>query len=185
MAINFTEKQHWKARIEAKLNERIRQARAGNAELLKEFGVRARAEVQETFSLDEAFAEIQYLEKQIDALTERQENLIVALYVKITGDSEAEHEKWMLRRIEGEIADLERQKAEEMLLSHPAGREIAQLQQEKERLLDAIMLAANINQVITIWDQATTLAVGNSLPALQDDMFAGSDNEALADDEED
>lgn len=185
MALNFTEKQLWKNRIEAKIGQRIAKLRADNAALIDELNDQAKDEVTQALGLDGDFETLNRLDDELVALEERKEELLLSMQEKISGEDPS-GDNWNFRRLHRELAARQEQRADELLSAHMLGRQIGALQTEKENLCDAVLLAGGINQIVDIWDRVTNLITGEVTAVIQEELFSQNDSEnpaMTADDE--
>lgn len=182
MALNFTEKQHWKSRVEAKLKQRIEDLREANGELIDRLADQAHDEVISSLGMNGDFEKLNHLDDALLALEEEKQTLLESMQAKICGE-DLGHGKWSIRRIQSALADLKKEKSDSLLLKHDLGRTLEALKTEKEQLTDAILLATHINQIIDIWERVTLLtsadAIASSveLPLFADQGEAGEDHE--------
>jgi hypothetical protein len=80
------------------------------------------------------------------------------MHLKISGDDDTG--PYSLRRINGEIADRQNAAAEELLLEHEIGKEIAKLTAEKERLSDSVLLANSLTEISEYLERTYALVAG-------------------------
>jgi hypothetical protein len=177
MALNFTEKQHWKSRVEAKLDQYISTLRVQNAKLLASIESNAREQAITSLGLTKDFQRLKQIDKTINSLEAEKAELILGMLTK--HDKKPRYPKWAFHNPENVISTLQREKADELLSEHKVGRQLASLQQDKERLADAILLTTNVQQIIDIWDQVTSLITAS--PVAEPDalpLFEGEQPEA-------
>ena len=169
MAITITERQHWKNRIQAKLNQRIGFLRASSPALLEVIDEQAKDKVRRALDLDSDFAHYESLEADLKQLATEKENLLEEMALKVFGKELPYNIS--LRDIRSEISTLEDQEAEEILLEHPLGQQLASLEAEREEMLDAILLATSVPQIIDLWERVTGLITDQPLQPEQPSLL--------------
>lgn len=170
MALAITEKQHWKNRIETKLNQRISQLRASDPVLLKTINDDAKREVYAERDVADDFRRHKAIEEAKTKLEAEEEALLEGLYVKVF--DEEPNSSVSLFTIERQLKALAEDKAEQVFLEHELGQKIARLHDEKEKLTDSILLAVDTRHIIDIWDKVTYLVTDHTPQPEQDTLFA-------------
>jgi hypothetical protein len=174
MAITITEKQHWKERIEARINKRIEHLKSGNPQLFVEVADQARVKAVASLGIKQDHAALVALEKKEKDLELQKKALIATLYQKLTGECSA-GEYWVRSKIDGRISEQQAKHQDELLLSHELGREIARLNSEKENLLDTVWLATSPRQVTDLWQKVITL-LGDQTTEFQREVLSSKES---------
>ncbi len=155
ITVTISERQHWKNRISSKLDQRISSLRTSSPELLESITGQAKQIVESSLDLTSDFEHFASLDSDLKQLALEKENLLDAMGEKVFG-KEMPYSISM-RDIHSQIQNLQDEKAEEILLENPLGKQIADLVAEKENLLDSILLATSVPQIIELWDRVAIL----------------------------
>lgn len=169
MALTITEKQHWKNRIESKLNQRISQLKGSDSDLLKQIRDEAKREVAASRNLGDDFGRLADSELEIKRLENEMDLLVVQVCDKLFDEGDCHYTS--LSKARERLTELEEEKAEELLLGHDLGCRITRLKEEKENLLDSILLAVDIRQVIDMWERVTALVTDQAIETDQESLF--------------
>src|SRR6266481_407903 len=143
MGLTVTEKEHWKERIERRINKRIESVWASDPNLKERIDKEARQKALESLKLAELEQECDQIEEQRKQLEARDQQLA----------------RQKLAIIRGVPVD-----TIENNFSYHADQEIEQLQDERENLLDTIWLATSPAQLKTLWTKVTELLHENATP---------------------
>jgi hypothetical protein len=156
MALTITEKNHWKERIAQRIDKRIDQIKCANPKVFQDITDKAKQEAINSVNLTKQFARIAEIETTTSALRNEKDSLVEAAYRTLFGkDSFRSYSTQS--DVDSRIKELQRHIEEELLSSHPLGREVAGLQNEKENLLDTVWLATSAREVTTLWEKALKL----------------------------
>lgn len=169
MAISIAEKQHWKERIGSKLDARIQSLKLQNPKLFQ--GIEAKAKEQALASLGVAaqLERLEQLDKEIDLMGEELKDVAVAVITTISG-KETERYYASRSKIESLLKPHIAKAEAELLHTHKLGKQVAELETEKENLLDTIWLATSPSQMSKMWTKALKL-IGEETTAFQRDIL--------------
>jgi hypothetical protein len=165
MALSFTEKQYWKNRVEKTVNGKITELRSLSAKVIEETKIKADCQLTDELKISEDLAAYENRSKEIEELEAEQKELLAMIAADVFGDETPFRVSFA--DIKREIDRLVKERTESLFSQHPLGQHLETLEVEKARLLDAILLATNVQQVGEIMDDAAALeplpAVGDSL----------------------
>jgi len=172
--LTVTEKEHWKERIERRIDKRIESIWAVDPNLKERITQEARQKALASLKLAELEQEVQAIDEQKVQLDERHEQIVRQMLATIRGvpvEKVDDHHRYHGGN-EVETAVGRRQKVfeEELLAAHEVGREIVKLRQEKENLLDTIWLATSPSQLKTLWTKVVELLHDESTQLQRDAM---------------
>ncbi|MES2659511.1 MAG: hypothetical protein V4689_12910 [Verrucomicrobiota bacterium] len=155
MALTITEKQHWKERIEARIDKRIKRLKHANLELITGIAEQSRTQAIAQSQLTKEFSRLATIEETESAMSREKEALLAKIHTKLIGKSDSYYA--FRSRIDSRIAELQRDIEDELLIESEVGREIATLSAEKENLLDTVWLATSSRQVTELWQKVLNL----------------------------
>lgn len=165
MALSFTEKQYWKNRVEKTVNGKLTELRSLSAKVIEETKLKADCQLADELNISEDLAAYENRGKEIEDLEAEQKELLAMIAVDVFGDETPFRVSFAdIRR---EIDRLVKDRTESLFSQHPLGQHLETLEAEKARLLDAILLATNVQQVGEIMDEAAAL---EPLPAVGDPL---------------
>jgi len=156
MSITVKEKDHWKQRIERRIDHKIKQIEASEpTHVWEEMSRRAEQMAWEDLAIATLMQESVSLKKQVETLEAKQQRVWAEIWAVIRG-VDVTTVRW-----QGHLAyDVERlidsRKSlflETIRAEHPKGQQIQRLQQEKEELLDTVWLATSASQIKELWSQ--------------------------------
>lgn len=169
MAITLPEKNHWKSRIEQKIDERIETIRRGDPELFQSIKNRARSVALNNLGIEAKFTRLTELEATQSRISQEIHELERAIYAKAVGTGlytyRAEEE--VNKALDAHAGDVEA----ELLGQHEPGREILRLRAEKNNFLDTLWLATSPQHVRTMWEGLVRL-LGEEATAIQKDILS-------------
>lgn len=155
MALSFTEKQYWKNRVEKTVNGKIAELRSLSTKVIAETKLKADCQLADELNISEDLATYENREKEIEELDAEQKELLAMIAAEVYGDEMPF--RLSFADIKREIDRLVKERTESLFSQHPLGRHLESLETEKARLLDAILLATNVQQVGEVMDEAAAL----------------------------
>ncbi len=176
MALTITEKQHWKDRIETRIEKRIKRLKAGNLELITGIAEQAKTQAIAQSKLTKEFARLTTIEDSESALAKQKETLLTQIHGKLIGKSDSSY--YIRSRIDFRIAELQRDIEEDLLAESDMGREIRNLAAEKENLLDTVWLATSSRQVTDLWQKVLNL-LGEDTTDFQREILSSKETPAV------
>lgn len=158
MPLTVKEKEHWKQRIEKKIDKAIEKVYRDEGNGLK-MSVReeARERALKRRKLDSYMIQHDSLKAQIAALSKRQQSLADEAAKPFVVESPSR--SWLSGHalienvIEKEATEIEK----EILQESEVGLEILKLEREREELTDTIWLATSPVQIRSLWKDFTTM----------------------------
>ena len=153
--LTIAEKEHWRDRIETRIDRRIEAITAADPGLLERVKQEARHRAMESLGLAEHQAELDRIEKQRAELDRRDVQVRREMLARVRGVP-AEHVDCYSRvtdhpEIRAAVARRQAIHEEEILATSDLGRQVQRLRAEREGLLDSIWLATSPSQVRTFW----------------------------------
>lgn len=150
MAITISEKQHWRERIEKRINRRILDVKSKDPAHFSQIETRAKQIVAANLGVSECLERIKEIDEERDLLNREQQRTLCSAYEILTGKKEDHHysiHSEILQQMKPHIQRVQ----EELLQDTDLGREVAQLEAEKENLLDTVWLATSPRQMSDLW----------------------------------
>lgn len=167
MSLTITEKQHWKERIETRINAEITNVKASDPALFQRISLDARKTALEKLGIADSHARIRELDEKIKSLKTEHDELELATARKLNHMA-----NWYgaASAIESAICAIVPAEEERLMKEHSLGKRVIELGQEKESLLDTVWLATSSPQVRELWQQVDTL-LGAGSTALQNKIL--------------
>ena len=168
MGLTVTEKEHWKDRIERRINKRIEAIWAAEPNLKEQIDREARQKALESLKLAELERESDEVEEQKKELEAREQRLTRQKMAVVRGVPLDTVDDYRSYHADQEIEQAVRRRQsvfeQELLAAHEVGREIVKLQEERENLLDTIWLATSPAQLKTLWTKVAELLQQDTTP---------------------
>ncbi len=162
MAITITEKQHWKERIESKINKRIDQIRLLDSKLFQHLDEQSRSAAITQANLAAEFSRLAQLDKDEAELKSNQNEILNTIHAALCGKDTSYSHYNCRGNIEEKLRRLKVTHLEELMRQHEQGREVLKLNSERDNLLDTVWLATSPKQVIALWQKVVNLLDGES-----------------------
>ncbi|MDF1815017.1 MAG: hypothetical protein P1V20_22625 [Verrucomicrobiales bacterium] len=156
MTLTITEKNHWKERIEAKIENKIKRLEATDPDLFNKTKERSRNQLLKDLTLTSEYDKLVSLDERINTLEEELAEIAEKLYIAIKGEP-IYYGRYNLDTVNREIESKTKLFEEDYLSESKLGSEIVRLRSEKENLLDTIWLATTNRQIKELWTQTTDL----------------------------
>jgi hypothetical protein len=173
--LTVTEKEHWKERIERRIDKRIESIWASDPNLKERIDVQARQKALESLKLAELQRESDQIDEQKQQLDRRQQQITRQMLATVRGvpvESVDDFNHYHVdREVESAVGRRQKVFEEELLAANDIGREIVILRQEKENLLDTIWLATSPSQLKLLWTKVAEL-LRDDTTQLQKDALA-------------
>jgi hypothetical protein len=154
-SLTVTEKAHWKSRLEERLNKRIEAIWAEDPGLKERVADEAHQRALVSLGVAELQAEHDRLDTEMEALEERQHDLVKRMLVALggspntgnvhTGQYELSH------RLDAAVKRRQQVVLEELLQQSDQGRRILALEAEKANLLDTVWIATSPAEIRMLW----------------------------------
>ena len=159
--LTVTEKQHWKDRIEKRIEKKLENLAAEDPNLLDRLRREAWERALASLGLSEMQAEVDAIEQQRMELVDRDRQLERAMLARVRGVPVESIDENSLYRFDQEVdSAVNRRKAaheDELLADSELGQRILKLRQEKENLLDTVWLATSPKQIKELWSKVAEL----------------------------
>jgi hypothetical protein len=161
MALTVAEKNHWRDRIQARIDRRIEAITAGDPGLLERVKHEARARALESLGLAGFQEELDRIAGQRAELDRRDTQVRREMLARVRGVSADDLDGYSRVHDHPEIrAAIEKRRVvheEELLAGHELGRRVLRLREEREHLLDSIWLATSPAQIRSFWQKVGEL----------------------------
>ena len=158
MTLTVKEKDHWRNRIERRIDRKIEEIEASEpSHVWDELERRAEQIALDDLGIAVLMQESQRLEKQIEEL-QRDQRRGWAQMEAITRGVDVATVEWAkclpyeVKRLIGKRKDV---LLEKIRTEHPKGQHIQKLEAEKDELLDTVWLATSASQIKELWSQIT------------------------------
>lgn len=159
--LTVAEKNHWRDRIEARINRRIEAITADDPGLLERVGQEARGRAMESLGLVGMQDELDRIARQRAELDGRDARIRKEMLAKVRGvpvDAIDGYTRvYDHPEIRTAIAKRTAVHEAELLTGDELGREVLRLRAERENLLDVIWLATSPIQVRQLWSKVAAL----------------------------
>lgn len=171
MSLTITEKEHWKTRIEKRIDAEIERLKREDKELFDQICAEARDEALEEMGITRQYGEIQLLHEEISALQDKHESLQKQVARTLRDDGFTSGFYYNPgAEIEAGLQKLTPEKEEALMKKHPEGRRVLNLEREKESLLDTVWLSTSPPQIRTLWREVDSV-LGVESSELQNKLF--------------
>jgi hypothetical protein len=159
--LTVAEKNHWRDRIQARIDRRIEAITASEPGLVERIRQEARGRALVTLGLAGYQEELDGIAAQRAELDDRDRQVRKEMLARVRGVSADDLDCYSRVHDHPEIrAAIDKRKAlheEELLAEHELGRQVLKLRAEKENLLDVIWLATSPSQVRQLWTKVAEL----------------------------
>jgi len=169
MAISYAEKQHWKERIGSKLDARIQALKLQNPKFFQGIEAKARQQALASLGITAQLERMEQLDAEIDRMGEELKDIACALITTVSG-KETERYYASRSKIDALLKPHIAKATQELLRTHKLGKQVADLEAEKENLMDTIWLATSPRQMSEMWIKALKL-IGEETTAFQRDIL--------------
>lgn len=173
--LTVTEKEHWKARIDQRIDKAIERLHASDPSLMQNIHAQAEVDAHKFLGTYTNWKARTALQTKIRQLEEERESLERKLCAQVLGDQKSKQNAHYLNR--SEYADVVRKtisRFEEVLLqSSETGREILRLKSERDALLDTVWLATSSIQIRDLWGRVVQV-LGEEPTTLQQQILAST-----------
>lgn len=169
--LTVTEKEHWKERVERRINKAIDALSEQHPEFMKELQSKSEAKVLKTLGVFEMKQQLDALQSQIKDLRAEESRIECAYQSKITGKPESDCRNYYVTSEVDRIIQSRQTTVEEQLLAQSKiGQRLLALRHEKEELLDTIWLATTNRHIQDLWRRVVEV-LGDESTDLQKDIL--------------
>ena len=172
--LTVTEKQHWKDRIARRIDKRIEALAAQDPDLMERVKREARQRALNSLGLAPYQTQLDEIEQEQEALTKRKRQAQQAMLARLRGVPPEDLNVYYYNHdseVEGAVAKRQAVHEDELLAENERGRQILQLRQEKDDLLDTVWLATSGSQIKQLWAKVAEL-LGDESTQLQRNALA-------------
>ena len=159
--LTVAEKNHWRDRIQARIDRRVDAITAGEPGLVERIKQEARGRALVTLGLAGYQEELDGIVVRRAELDDRDRQVRKEMLARVRGVSADDLDCYSRVHDHPEIrAAIDKRKAlheEELLAGHELGRQVLRLRAERENLLDVIWLATSPGQVRQLWTKVAEL----------------------------
>jgi hypothetical protein len=159
--LTVAEKNHWRDRIQARIDRRIEAIAAGDPGLMEQVRHEARGRALESLGLAEFQRELDEIAARRAELDGRDRRIRKEMLAAVRGVSADDLDGYSYvhdhPEIRAAITKRQAEHEEELLATHDLGRQVLRLRAEKEDLLDVIWLATSPAQVRQLWTKVAEL----------------------------
>jgi hypothetical protein len=161
MALTVAEKNHWRERIQIRIDRKIEQITGGDPGLMERIKQEARARALESLGLAGFQQELDRIASRRAELDRRDRRVRREMLAKVRGVSADDLDGYTHVHDHPEIrAAISKRQAlheEGFLADNEIGRQVLRLRAEREDLLDSIWLATSPTQIRTFWQKVGEL----------------------------
>lgn len=179
--LTLTEKDHWKSRIENRINKAIEQVQSKDISLMPKIKALAELEAHRFLGTDELHSKIESIRHTRSELEKEQEQLESEMFSIALGKPARANQSYQIKNDFWHMHKTSQTRFEEVLLNHSIiGKEILKLRAEKDALIDTVWLATSNAQIRDLWGRVSTV-LGDAATPLQQQILAdgGSPPETL------
>ena len=168
--LTVTEKEHWKSRIERRIDKSLDALTAQEPNLLISIKANAEEATYQSLGISKYKNRIDEIKAKVETLSDEKQELEKGMQHQVVGMTSAND--WRAERKMDDAIRRQQQIHEEKLLSESKiGQQILALRYEKEALLDTVWLATSSSQIKELWAQVTNL-LGDELTSFQQKAVA-------------
>ena len=175
--LTATEKEHWKTRIEHRINRAIESLQLKDVALMPTIKAKADLQAHKFLGTDALHTRIEAIRKQIKALDEEQDRLDSEMYSIALGKLDCTQSRYSIK---SDFWSMHRKSQErfedELMKDSPIGREILKLREEKESLLDTVWLATSSTQIRDLWSRVSSVVGDDATPLQQQILAVGAES---------
>ncbi|MCA9233005.1 MAG: hypothetical protein R3E01_36460 [Pirellulaceae bacterium] len=167
--LTVTEKEHWKERIERRVNRAIATLEAQDLSLMPGITAEADRLAHDALGTAEFHDKIEALNAQLITLKAEQERLERTMYARALGELALRtlHDYRLRDDFRVKHRRVKEPIEERLLAQSPIGREILKLRAEKETLLDTVWLATSNTQIRELWAKVSAVLGDEATPLQQ------------------
>lgn len=168
--LTVTEKEHWKSRIEQRINRAIEKLQCKNPIFMSTIQAEARASAFKKVGIADLHLKRESLLASIKQLQAEADGFEQSMFDHVLGPNRPYpyHNRSDLdNAVRKEAAQIE----DDLLAGDELGRQILKLRAEKESLLDTVWLATSSLQVRELWNQVAVV-LGDEPTTLQAEILA-------------
>lgn len=155
--LTVTEKEHWKSRIERRIDNAIEALASQEPGLLPSVKEKAVEAAYKSLGIDGFKNTFVKLESEIKAREDQKSEVERSIVYQVLGKDVEQADYYSRREIEATVNKRQRVHADELLAKSKLGRQILSLRREREELLDTVWLATSSVQIRELWSRVAEL----------------------------
>jgi hypothetical protein len=173
--LTVSEKEHWKSRIECRVNKAIELLESKDPTLVPSIEAKAEREAHRLFGTETMFDRLHAIRSDIDALQTERDDLEMEMHCKVLGREAVRgmHEYHRTSRFNSVCGARKKQVENQLLTESETGREILRMRIELESLLDTVWLATTSVQIRDLWNRFSA-ALDDDVSPLQREVLTES-----------
>jgi len=154
MSLTITEKQHWKDRINRKIETAIEELFAKHdPSFLDRVRKRARAMALESLGIHNHQARLDAISEERQKLCDEEQLIRKQMVAAIDGTPVEQVNYYHRSAVDSSVLKRQRVHEKEILAADPLGQKILAYRQEQEELLDTVWLATSGKQIKELWSR--------------------------------
>lgn len=176
--LTVTEKEHWKSRIENRIQKAISLLEVQEPTLMSNVKLEAKRRTYEALGIETQITQIERNKESIKTMQSQEQELMDAMYSQVLGRKRepSEYQWQMQNEFNALVTKKNAQFEEELLGETPVGKDILRLQSEMESLLDTVWLATSSVQIRDLWMRVSSV-IGDEATELQQKILASTSDE--------
>lgn len=173
--LTVTEKEHWKSRIESRIQKAINLLEIQKPTLMTSVKIEAKRRTHEALGIEKQVALIAKNQESIKKLQSQEQELTDAMYSQVLGRKRepSEYQRQMQNEFNALVTKKNAQFEEELLSETPIGKDILRLRVEMESLLDTVWLATSSMQIRDLWTRVSSV-IGDQATELQQRILSAT-----------
>ena len=170
--LTVTEKEHWKERVERRINKAIDALGQQHPSFMANLQAKARERTLKELGVLDIKQQLESLETESARLRDEKDSLERLFRSKVTGKPEKDCQQYYMSSEADRVLNAHQAVIEdEQLTKSPTGRRFLALRREKDELLDTIWLATSSRQIKELWQHMATI-LGEECTQLQHDVLS-------------
>ncbi len=162
-SLTVKEKEHWKERIDRRIEKQIEALCADEAGFMDGIHEKARQRALESLGVAKLQHRLDHIQRQEESLEARQKRTQREMIAILRGIPlrDVKNDLWRVKDdIETAVKKRQLVHEDELLAETDRGREILNLRMEKDNLLDTVWLATSPKQIKDLWEKVDDLLGG-------------------------
>lgn len=174
--LTVTEKEHWKSRIERRIDQTIESLASQEPSLLPSIREEAEDAANKSLGIDGCKSTIAQLERETQTLEAQKNEVERAMHTQVFGKEAWQGTSYSRYSIEKAVKTRQLVHENELLAQSKLGEQILALRREREALLDTVWLATSSIQIRELWGRVEELLGGQPTNLQQAALKISSDS---------
>lgn len=155
MGLTVKEKEHWRHRIEHRIDKKIQLiANNDSTDFFKKLRNKAKVMAEKKLGIHKIASQLKKLERELSQLIEEKDAIVVGLPIEELRElGRYQREQRFREKFNQVVSSFE----VAVMEKDESGRQILKLREEKEALLDTVWLATSPQQIRDLWASVTAL----------------------------